>query len=450
MAERKNVFVLGMDEHNRMVLDAMRDAAQYRFYPVLTFDDIYGGEISFGDALESAQDVLDSFDGSIDAIIGFWDFPVSSMLPLLRRRYGLPTASIEEVVMCEHKYWSRLLQQQVIEEYPPFALVHPELDRLPPEGLRFPMWVKPVKSFSSVLAFGVSDEQAYGEALEKISEGIGWIGEPFDALLKYVDLPPEIAAAGGQSCLAEEAITGRQVTVEGYRYRDEVVIYGVVDSVCYDNSPSFQRFQYPSSVPDEVCDRLADISRRLVTAIGLEQMTFNIEYFWDPGTDAVTMLEINPRHSQSHAELFADVDGMSNHEAMLRLALDRDPQFPRGKGRYDVAAKCFLRRFSDGVVRRHPTPEEIEAIQHIVPGATIDLTAHAGDVLSRMHEQDSYSYQLASIYIGATDETELLAKFDQVVAALPYEIDDVADGRPGETTAAPPLLPRRGVPAFSR
>ena len=450
MAERKNVFVVGMDEHNRKVLEAMRDAAQYRFHPVLTFADIYGGEISFGDALASAQEVLDAFDGSIDAIIGFWDFPVSSMLPLLRKRYGLPTASIEEVVMCEHKYWSRLLQQQVIEEYPPFALVHPEIDRSPPEGLRFPMWVKPVKSFSSVLAFGVSDEQAYSEALEKISEGIGWIGEPFEALLKYVDLPPEIAAAGGQSCLAEEAITGRQVTVEGYRYRGEVVIYGVVDSVHYENSPSFQRFQYPSSVPDEVGDRLADVSRRLVTAIGLEQMTFNIEYFWDPGTDAVTLLEINPRHSQSHAELFADVDGMSNHEAMLRLALDRDPQFPRGKGRYDVAAKCFLRRFSDGVVRRHPTPEEIEAIEHIVPGATIDLTAHAGDVLSRMHEQDSYSYQLASIYIGATDETELLAKFDHVVAALPYEIDDVVDAEPDETMAEPPALPRRGVPAFSR
>jgi hypothetical protein len=427
MADRKNVFVLGMDEHNRRVLEGMRDAEQYRFHPVLTFADIYGEEISFGDVLYSAQQVIDAFEGSVDAIIGFWDFPVSSLLPLLRTRYGLPTASIEEVVMCEHKYWSRLVQQQVIDEYPPFALVHPEHDPNPPEGLRFPMWIKPVKSFSSVLAFGVADEQAYAEALEKIREGIGWIGEPFEALLKYVDLPPEIAAAGGQTCLAEEAITGRQVTVEGFRYQGEVVIYGVVDSVCYENSPSFQRFQYPSSLPEDVTDRLADISRRLVTEIGLEQMTFNIEYFWDAGTDAVTLLEINPRHSQSHAELFADVDGMSNHEAMLRLALDRDPEFPRGKGQYDVAAKCFVRRFSDGLVQRHPTPEEIDAIEHIVPGATIDLTAHAGDRLSHMNEQDSYSYELASVYIGAADEAELTAKFDQVVAALPYEIDDMAD-----------------------
>jgi hypothetical protein len=421
----KNVFVLGMDEHNHKVLQTMRDAEQYRFHPVLTFDDIYGEQIAFSDALARAQQVLDSFEGSIDAIIGFWDFPVSSLAPLLRQRYGLPTPSVEEIVMCEHKYWSRLVQQRVIEEYPHFALVDLDRDPTPPEGLRFPMWVKPVKSFSSVLAFGVADEQSYAEALEKIREGIGWIGEPFDELLKYVELPPEIATAGGQACLAEEAITGRQLTVEGYRYQGEVVIYGVVDSVTYDNSPSFQRFQYPSSLPAEVIQRLVEISQRLVGAIGLERNTFNIEYFWDPGTDSIALLEINPRHSQSHAELFADVDGMSNHEAMLRLALGRDPQFPHRQGRYDIAAKCFVRRFSDGVVRRHPTPEEIAAIEHIVPGVTIDLNALEGDVLSQMNEQDSYSYSLASVYIGATDEAELTAKFDQVVSALPYEIDDV-------------------------
>jgi hypothetical protein len=421
----KNVFVLGMDEHNHRVLQTMRDAEQYRFHPVLSFDDIYGEEISFGDALYRAEQVLDSFDGSIDAIIGFWDFPVSSLAPLLRQRYGLPTASLEEIVMCEHKYWSRLVQKRVLDEYPPFALVDLDRDSSPPQGLRFPMWVKPVKSFSSVLAFGVADEQAYAEALDRIRDGIGWIGEPFDELLKYVDLPPEIAAVGGQACLAEEALTGRQLTVEGYRYNGRVVIYGVVDSVRYDNSPSFQRFQYPSSLPEQVIARLVDLSERLVGEIGLERNTFNIEYFWDPGTDAISLLEINPRHSQSHAELFADVDGMSNHEAMLRLALDRDPEFPRGQGRYDIAAKCFVRRFSDGVVRRHPTPAEVTAIENIVPGATIALNAVEGDVLSQMNEQDSYSYALASVYIGASDEDELTAKFEQVVAALPYEIDDV-------------------------
>ncbi|SNR42805.1 ATP-grasp domain-containing protein [Haloechinothrix alba] len=421
----KNVFVLGMDEHNRAVLEAMPDAAECTFHPLLTFDEIYGEEIDFNSVLAAAQRQLDAFAGPIDAIIGFWDFPVSTMLPLLRRRFGLPTASIEQVLMCEHKYWSRLVQQRVIEEYPAFAVIDPDNDGEPPEELRYPMWIKPVKSFASVLAIGVADQDAYREAIETILARMDWVARPFEALLEHVELPAEVAAAGARACLVEEAIVGRQVTVEGYRYRGEVVIYGVVDSICYDNSPSFLRYQYPSSLPEEVIARLEDISRRLVTEIGLERMTFNIEFFWDPGTDAISLLEINSRHSQSHAELFADVDGMANHAAMLRLALDRDPRFPRGEGRYDVAAKWFVRRFSDGIVRRIPTHEEIEAIQHIVPGTTIELAVREGDRLSELHRQDNYSYQLANVYIGASDEAELTTRFDQVVAALPIEIDDV-------------------------
>jgi hypothetical protein len=422
---RKNVFVLGYDDHNLRILADMSIAAECEFHPLLSFTDIYGEQINFDEVLNAATRQLDAFDGQIDAIIGFWDFPVSSILPLLRTRYGLPTASLEEVVMCEHKYWSRLVQQQVIDEYPPYGLVDPEHDTGPPEGVRYPMWVKPVKSFSSVLAFGVADDKAFCGALAKIRADIGWVGEPFDALLQHVELPPDIAAAGGRMCLAEEAITGQQLTVEGYRYRGEVVIYGVIDSVNYDNSPSFLRYQYPSSLPERVIERLHDISRRLVQAIGLERSTFNIEYFWDPGTDAISLLEINPRHSQSHAELFEDVDGTANHEVMLRLALDRDPEFIHGQGRYPIAAKWFIRRFTDGVVRREPSPAEIEAIQNIVPGTTIELDAHTGDRLSELHEQDSYSYSLASVYMGAANETELTAKFEQVVAALPFEIDGV-------------------------
>ncbi|MPY79274.1 MAG: ATP-grasp domain-containing protein [Actinophytocola sp.] len=420
-----NVFVLGHDEHNQQLLEAMPSAEHCVFHPLLTFEEIWGEEISFHDVLNSAQRQLDNFDGSIDAIIGFWDFPVSSALPLLRTRYGLPTASLAEVVMCEHKYWSRRVQRQVIgEAVPPFALVDPDTTD-PPTDVRFPMWVKPVKSFSSVLAFGVADVEAYRAALHEISDGIGWLGKPFDALLEYVDLPPEIEAAGGQTCLAEEALVGQQLTVEGYRYGDEIVIYGVVDSVNYENSPSFLRYQYPSTLPEDVIDRLTDLSRKIVTAIGLERMTFNIEYFWDPGTDSINLLEINPRHSQSHAELFADVDGMANHEAMLRLALGRDPEFPNRKGRYGAAAKWFVRRFDDGVVRQVPTPEEIEAIQHIVPGTTIEFTVNEGDRLAELHHQDAYSYLLANVYVGGGDESEVNAKYEQVLAALPFEIDDV-------------------------
>src|SRR5699024_2104271 len=121
-------------------------------------------------------------------------------------------------------------------------------------------------------------------------------------------------------------------TVEGYRLQDEVHIYGIVDSVRYTDHPSFLRYQYPSALPPEVCIRMAELAQRVVLAIGLERMTFNVEFFWDPDADRISLLEINPRHSQSHAELFEDVDGLASHDIMLQLALGREPQLPHRQG----------------------------------------------------------------------------------------------------------------------
>lgn len=423
---RENVFVVGADDHNWRILHDLPGAEGFWFHPLLSFDEIYGDEIRLADVLDTAYRRLDAFDGKVAAIIGFWDFPVSTILPILRRRVGLPGASLAEIVACEHKYWSRLEQQKVIDEIPGFAPVTLD-DGAPPEWMRYPMWLKPVKSFASQLAFEVTNQQEFSQALQRINDGIGWVGEPFDALLEYVDLPPAVATVGGQACLAEESISGLMATVEGYRYCDEVHVYGIVDSVRHAESPSFLRYQYPSALPPEVCVRMAEIARTVVLAIGLDQMTFNIEFFWDPDTDQIKLLEINPRHSQSHAELFEDVDGLANHDVMLQLALGREPQIPRRQGPYAYAAKWFQRRFVDGVVRREPSAEEIEDLCRQIPGVSIDLAAHTGDQLAELHRQDAYSYTLANIYIGAETENELRNKFERVIQALPWEIDDTTD-----------------------
>lgn len=422
-----NIFVIGLDEHNRAILERMRNAHQYRFHGVLSYEDIYGETVSLNDVLRRASAIIDAFDGPVDAIIGFWDFPVSAVVPLLRQRYGLFTIGLDEVLQCEHKYWSRLLQQTVISEYPRFALVDPVRDHAPPPGLRFPMWIKPVKSFASMLAIRADDDAGFAAALDKIRAGIGRLAAPFEELMDHVELPAEIAAAGGHVCIAEEAITGQQVTVEGFRHRGRVVVYGIIDSLHYPGTSSFLRYQYPSTLPRRVQQHLVEISTRVVQAIGLERTTFNIEYFWDPVTDTLRLLEINTRHSQSHADLFAHVDGLSNHEILINLALDRAPELPRGRGRHAVAATCFIRRFEDGVVRRHPSAAEVARIERAVPGTAIELRARAGDRLSaRTHGQDNYSYLLATVFIGAADTAALTQKFAAVQRLLAYDIDPVA------------------------
>ncbi|WP_329236130.1 ATP-grasp domain-containing protein [Streptomyces sp. NBC_00111] len=427
--QRRNIFVIGLDDSNLRTLEAVPDAGSYRFHRLLGVEELQEGEVSVPGLMDRARAVLDAHDGSIDAIVGYWDFPVSTLVPMLGKEYGVRTTGLESVVKCEHKYWSRLEQRKVIDELPAFGRVDLDSDDpKPPEGVSFPMWLKPALAYSSELAFGVSDMTEFRTAVDRIREGIGRVGRPFDSVLELLELPPEMEGVGGQVCLAEEAMTGIQVAVEGYVLDGKATVYGVLDSINYPASPCFLRHQYPSSLPPAVIRKLHDVSERTMEQIGMESATFSIEYFYDPKTQGISLLEINPRHSQSHAELFDYVDGAPNHHRMISLALGRDPALTGGKGHYAVAAKWYYRWFGDAKVHEVPTPERIAAIEREIPGVRIDVVPEEGQKLSTVSGQDSYSYELAHIFTGGDDEEDLRRKFDRCVAALGLTFDETEPG----------------------
>ncbi|NED86180.1 ATP-grasp domain-containing protein [Streptomyces sp. SID11233] len=434
--QRKNIFIVGLDEANLPTLESVPESETYRFHPLLSISELQEGEVSVADLMSRAREILDAHEGSIDAIVGYWDFPVSTLVPMLGSEYGTRTTSLESVVKCEHKYWSRLEQQKVIDEYPAFGMVDLDsADPQPPEGVGFPMWLKPALAYSSELAYGVSDMAEFRTAVNTIREGIDRVGRPFNEVLKLLDLPPEMAGVGGQVCLAEEAMTGIQVAVEGYVNDGEVTVYGVLDSINYSGSSCFLRHQYPSALPPSVIQKLHEVSERTMRQIGMDSATFSIEYFYDPKTGDVSLLEINPRHSQSHAELFDYVDGAPNHHRMISLALGNDPALPGGKGPYSVAAKWYYRWFGEGTVHQVPTPDELAAIEREIPGVRIDVVPAEGQKLSSVSQQDSYSYEIAHIFTGADDEEGLRRKFDQCVAALGLTFDDTAPGGRDQKTS---------------
>ncbi|WP_394436461.1 ATP-grasp domain-containing protein [Streptomyces sp. SGAir0957] len=432
---RQNVFVLGLDDANLPTLQAVPRADTLAFHPLLTIEELQGGEVSVPDLIDRACEVLDAFDGPVDAIVGYWDFPVSTLVPILGERYGTRATSLESIVKCEHKYWSRLVQAEVVSEHPNFGRVDLSADDpRPPEGVSFPMWIKPALSYSSELAYGVKDLDEFQEAVGHVRDGIARVGRPFEYILDQLELPPEMAGVGGQVCLAEEALEGLQVAVEGYVHDGEVTVYGVLDSINYPHSTSFLRHQYPSALPAPVQQRLREVSARVMRRIGMDGATFSIEFFYDPHTDTVAILEINPRHSQSYAELFEYVDGVPNHHAMLALALGEDPALPHREGPYALAAKWYYRWFTDGVVRRTPSDDEIRRIEKSVPGVRIDVVPEEAQHLSEIGQQDSYSYEVAHIFTGGDSEEELREKYDRCVAALRLTFDTPSDSTPTDST----------------
>lgn len=121
------------------MLERLPDSDQYAFHGLLTPDELQHGEIDIGGLLDKATTTLDAFEGSIDAIVTFWDFPTASLVLLLCESRGLPHVPIEAILKCEHKYWSRLEQREVIDELPKFGIVDlDDADRSSPRVYRTP------------------------------------------------------------------------------------------------------------------------------------------------------------------------------------------------------------------------------------------------------------------------------------------------------------------------
>jgi hypothetical protein len=376
--------------------------------------------------LEEARRALDGWqDDEVDGLINFWDFPVDLLTAKLAAERGLPGPNVAGLLKCKHKYWSRLIQRETAPEVvPDFAAVDPHDDRAWDRlSLDPPFWLKPVTGFLGQLGFLVRDRRDFEHALSVIRPRIRHFGEPLNQVLDWVDLPDDIAELGGHACIAEGLIGGRQCTLEGFQHDGDVEVYGVVDSTTYPWIPVFFSLEYPSQLPGDVEARMVRFSKDIIRAHGLEEGSFNIEYYWDARRDEIKLLEINPRISQSHGPLFQLVDGAPNHVVPVDLARGRRPGQRDRRGVYGHAGKFMVRRFDDARVRRVPREDELAALQERFPRMFFEPMVEVDERLSEVHHQDQYSYLLAELFIGGDDPADCHARYYRCQDAMTFELD---------------------------
>jgi biotin carboxylase len=352
--------------------------------------------------------------GVIDGVASTDDYPGSAMAAIVARELGLPGLRPEVNLLCQHKYRARLAQRaHVPEAVPEFVLLG--------EGERpaaFPVFVKPVKSFFSVGARRVDSAADWAEAVRGLPPASFFA--PFERLAaKWAGLP-----ADGRHVLIETPLIGSQTTVEGYAWNGEVHVQGVVDSIFYPGTMAFERFEYPSSLPETVQERMADVVSRLLRGIGYAHGQFNVEMIHDPVADRVFVVEVNPRMSSQFADLFEKVDGTNGYEVLLDLAFGREPRPRRRQGRYAMAASCVLRRFSDARVARLPSAAEIEALGRDHPDVRVESLATEGLRLSQQM-QDGHSYRYALLDIGGSDRRDVLAILAECLRGLTFDFAPV-------------------------
>jgi hypothetical protein len=126
---------------------------------------------------------------------------------------------------------------------------------------------------------------------------------------------------------------------------------------------------------------------------------------------------------------------------MIDLSLGNPPAPPVRAGRYKRAAKFMLRYHDDGVLTRVPTRAELDEIMSRVPGTLVDVLVEEGTHLSALRNQDSYSYEIADVYVAADSEQQLLEKYGRVTEELQFELRPVTESLE---------LPSRDIRRFGR
>jgi ATP-grasp domain len=297
---------------------------------------------------------------------------------LLAERRSLPGPTSRALIACQHKPTSRSIQRLAAPEATPgFALV----DGSVPFGV--PFFVKPVVGRLSQNAYRIDDPR----------ELLG-----LHEIDRYTTRYAEIAALAGadpedvHGFLVEELLSGEEVTLEGYVHEGRVTTIGVTDSIKYPGTLSFERFEYPSALPDGRLAELSDVAERVLPALGFEGGFFNVEFFV-PEEGPAQIIEVNGRIASQFAPLVQGLHGRSTYDALFELALGEDPRWtsaaPDG-----VGVSYCLRVFADAYVEAVPDPE---------PG--VELLVRAGLQLSEQGVNDAQSYRLAILYgFGETRE----------------------------------------------
>src|SRR5574337_388379 len=378
------------------------------------------------DALRFLTETIREIRGrraDFQGVVGIDDFPACMLAALIAETFGFPFPSFESLFLCQHKYYSRLRQREAAPEATPrFHVVDISRPLAPSDvPMPFPLFVKPIKSYLSILARRLETFQDLARARAESPLRLGPVARMFDALVGASTLDGRYRAVPASALLLEELLAGHQVTLAGYAYGSQVVLLGVVDSVFFPDTLSFARFEYPSRLPPRVLERMGHMAERVIRHIGLDRTFFNIEFFYRQEDDSIWIIEINGRMASQFAPLYRMLHGIDMYAMQLDMILGKDPGgrgvWSPGRKPDGVSASFVRRRFEDGEATRVPSPEDLGRLRQRLPAAFVEILVKEGERLSdQLQDDESYRYALVDLCAGSWEE--LQKKFDEATRLL--------------------------------
>lgn len=268
-----------------------------------------------------------------------------------------------------------------------------------PEGMTFPVVVKPAGASASKGVFVVRDADSLREAGERLA---AFTRPEVDPIFRYY--PAQV--------LIEEFIDGSEHSVEGLVQGGELISAVVTDKwVASDFAVEYQE-RHPSALPQTTEQRVVDATRQAVAALGLGTGVFHLELRVTAG-GAIKLLECNARTGGGYitSHMVALTRGYDFLDATLRLACGMTvtpipPSFAHAAGR-TILATCTGRFVGiDGLEKALAYPGVMFVAVDAEPGSMVSVPP-AG-----------YNVELASVVVLGYSAEGVLTILDDVSALL--------------------------------
>lgn len=169
------------------------------------------------------------------------------MSALVAQEHKLPGPNVRTIFLNQHKYHARVAQLEHVPEATPLFDILLHSNNQIKNRFEFSFFLKPIKSAFSVFAFKIMSEHQLSYVLEHAKLPESFINQFNSFIESYTNLMPM-----QEQFLQERLLEGVQCTLEAYVYNNVVTIIGVVDSIMHEGTIAFERFTYPSRLPDTV------------------------------------------------------------------------------------------------------------------------------------------------------------------------------------------------------
>lgn len=423
-------------------LEISRSGADQRFHVVYEGFDRYNVfnrlQLAFFNPLRFIDRMVETYGGHIDGVTSNDDHWGALLSALIAQRLGLPGINPKVFVTCQHKALFRQAESHITPQHAPwFDVLEPGTAEHKIHSLRYPAFVKPVKSSFSVLARHVNSPSDLSQAIHFT---------PYEKLAQHVALrsvyqlhthvmEPSSKQPSLRAMLVESPMEGYQINIDGYARDGQIHFVGIVDSHMFVGTQAFKRFEFPTQLSPQAVEAAYEAAKTLLEGLGYNHGFFNVEAFIKPSASGhgwrVQIIEVNPRMARQLSSLYANGLGFDCWSALLALACNQPVEPPQG-GLKPFAAS-FVRRSFDGQLPAHPSPTQVALAQQRFPDARLQLYVKPRGLGKAREIKWVGSYRYAVTNMAATSRQALFEDYDALIQTLGWQPDNHDVDRPLET-----------------